>query len=167
MSRMGYKNTAGDYGELLRDAMQEVDDRRNENAFYMGVGWGKAESGDEYIGFSGREERESFDRGRENKGKHFSVHKRILKKPKKPGFLARLFGAKSDQEKSLDSHAMAEARKDSKREKRRQNKLDAMKKKKRDKADKNVSKKERSKSYSGVTRSKDRTPKRYHIIKNK
>lgn len=119
MSRDRYYN-AGDYAVTLEHAINELEDRRNENAFYMGVGWAKAESGDEYIGFSGREERESFDRGRENKGKHFSVHKRILKKPKKPGFLARLFGAKSDQEKSLNSHARAEARKDSHRENRRQ-----------------------------------------------
>ena len=91
MQRNKYKfnrsDENNDYQKGYRDGMQDSFDESELDAYYAGVGYGKMEAKDKFIGFNSDRERRAFDRGVINKDQHFNAHQ-----VQPMSFLQRLFG---------------------------------------------------------------------------
>lgn len=60
-----------DYLKGYYDGMRDTYDSSEFDAYYAGVGFGKMQAKDKHLGFNSNEERQAFERGIENKDKHF------------------------------------------------------------------------------------------------
>ena len=64
-------NPDSDYLKGYYDGMRDTYDNSEFDAYYAGVGFGKMKAKDKHLGFNSNEERQAFERGIENKDKHF------------------------------------------------------------------------------------------------
>ncbi|MBQ8583285.1 MAG: hypothetical protein IJ488_01570 [Clostridia bacterium] len=89
-ARHEMQSDSSDYRKGYSDGMKAAFEESELDAYYAGVGYGKKASGDKHIGFNNDEERQQFEAGMRNKGKHFRAYR-----AEPPTFLERLFGGKS------------------------------------------------------------------------
>ena len=75
-----------EYNKGYLDGMQASFDSSELDAYYAGVGYGKAIAKNKHLGFNSEEERLEFEKGMRNKNNHFHVYR-----AKKPGFFERIF----------------------------------------------------------------------------
>jgi len=78
------------YHKGFLDGMKSSFEERELDAYYAGVGYGKKLAGEKHLGFNSDEERQQFEAGIRNKGKHFRAYR-----AEPPTFWERLFGGKS------------------------------------------------------------------------
>ena len=106
------KNTGSDdYNRGYADGLQASINEGELDAYYAGVGYAKKASGDKYIGFNSDLERQQFEAGMKNKGKHFRYYR-----AEAPTFWERLFGGKSTRrENAVGDYRMKRFKKTKKR----------------------------------------------------
>ena len=68
---MANNTSDSDYLKGYYDGMRDTYDSSEFDAYYAGVGFGKMQAKDKHLGFNSNEERQAFERGIENKDKHF------------------------------------------------------------------------------------------------
>ena len=68
---MANNTSDSDYLKGYYDGMKDTYDSSEFDAYYAGVGFGKMQAKDKHLGFNSNEERQAFERGIENKDKHF------------------------------------------------------------------------------------------------
>ena len=88
--RYELQSDSSDYHKGYADGMKAAFEESELDAYYAGVGYGKKAAGDKHIGFNNDEERQQFEAGMKNKGKHFRAYR-----AEPPTFLERLFGGRS------------------------------------------------------------------------
>ena len=119
--------SSDDYERGYYAGLNENIERTNLDAYFAGVGYGKKNSKDKYIGFNNAEEREQFENGIRQKDKHFNAHR-----AEPLSWWERLFGVKRnrhDDIKIVDRRG--EARQKVKRASKKNRKKTALKPKRR------------------------------------
>ena len=89
------RSNSSEYSMGYADGMNASYENSALDAYYAGVGYGKKASGDTHIGFNSDEERQQFEAGMQNKGKHFRAYR-----AEKPSLFERIFGGKKHRRES-------------------------------------------------------------------
>ena len=100
------RDNTPDYQMGYADGMKAAFEESELDAYYAGVGYGKKAAGDKHIGFNNDEERQQFEAGIQNRGKHFRSYRA------EPTFFERLFGIKprSDRVKTVSKRGAKKER---------------------------------------------------------
>ena len=105
------RSDSSEYRKGYADGMKASFESSELDAYYAGVGYAKKASGDKYIGFNSDLERQQFEAGMKNKGKHFRYYR-----AEPPTFWERLFGGKSTRrENAVGDYRMKRFKKTKKR----------------------------------------------------
>ena len=80
------RNNESDYNKGFTDGLQASFDSSELDAYYAGVGYGKAIAKNKRLGFNSEEERLEFEKGMRNRNNHFHVYH-----ARKPTLLERIF----------------------------------------------------------------------------
>ena len=81
-----------DYERGYNAGMKAILDETELDAYYAGVGYGKKNANDKYLGFNSKKERERFEEGIREKDKHFNAYR-----AEHLSWWERLFGVKRNR----------------------------------------------------------------------
>ena len=84
--------SSDDYERGYYAGLNENFERTNLDAYFAGVGYGKKNAKDKYLGFNSADEREQFEHGIRQKDKHFNAHR-----AEPLSWWERLFGVKRNR----------------------------------------------------------------------